>query len=412
MSFLNKTGLARLWANILALVNSKVDKVEGKGLSTNDFTNTYKDKLDELADFSGNYDDLNGRPSIIDSLDSTSTTDALSAAQGKALKKAIDSISGDIGDLGGGDMMKAAYDTDNDGIIDNSSRLEGHAASYFATAEHTHDQYLTEETDPTVPDHVKQITTTDITNWNKKSDFDGNYDNLTNKPTIPSKTSDLTNDVGFITQEDISSFGNGDMLKAIYDQDNDGKVDVAKNADYLGGIEADKYAKIAEVPNKLADLTDDATHRTVTDTEKAAWNEKVTQVPGKQLSTNDFTDEYKTKLDNINEGGGGIVTEEDPTVPAWAKNPTKPAYTAQEVGALPENTPLFSGDYNDLDNAPDITEDESGEFVITDPNGNIIFRSDAEGIETVKLFVQQLFINGSEVLSFDDSTTFIIDANL
>ena len=29
------------------------------------------------------------------------------------------------------------------------------------------------------------------------------------------------------------------------------------------------------------------------------------------------------------------VTETDPTVPAWAKQPTKPAYTADEVGALP-----------------------------------------------------------------------------
>lgn len=46
MSFLNKTGLARLWANILALVNSKVDKVEGKSLSTNDFTDDHKSKLE------------------------------------------------------------------------------------------------------------------------------------------------------------------------------------------------------------------------------------------------------------------------------------------------------------------------------------------------------------------------------
>ena len=30
------------------------------------------------------------------------------------------------------------------------------------------------------------------------------------------------------------------------------------------------------------------------------------------------------------------VTETDPTVPAWAKQPTKPTYTAAEVGALPD----------------------------------------------------------------------------
>lgn len=37
---------------------------------------------------------------------------------------------------------------------------------------------------------------------------------------------------------------------------------------------------------------------------------------------------------------GGIVEETDPTVPAWAKQPNKPAYTAEEVGALPKTTEI------------------------------------------------------------------------
>lgn len=45
MSVLNKSGLLRLWEHILALANNKVDKEEGKGLSTNDFTNEYKNML-------------------------------------------------------------------------------------------------------------------------------------------------------------------------------------------------------------------------------------------------------------------------------------------------------------------------------------------------------------------------------
>jgi hypothetical protein len=43
------------------------------------------------------------------------------------------------------------------------------------------------------------ITTSKITEWNNKSTFDGNYNSLTNKPTIPTKTSQLSNDSGFIT---------------------------------------------------------------------------------------------------------------------------------------------------------------------------------------------------------------------
>lgn len=38
----------------------------------------------------------------------------------------------------------------------------------------------------------------------------------------------------------------------------------------------------------------------------------------------------------------GITEETDPTVPDWAKQPSKPTYTADEVGALPNNTKIPS----------------------------------------------------------------------
>lgn len=37
-------------------IENKVDKEEGKGLTTNDFTNTYKEKLDSISELGG-YDD-------------------------------------------------------------------------------------------------------------------------------------------------------------------------------------------------------------------------------------------------------------------------------------------------------------------------------------------------------------------
>lgn len=58
------------------------------------------------------------------------------------------------------------------------------------------------ETDPTVPSHVKNIKESDIENWNKKSEFSGNYNDLTNKPTIPTvptKVSELENDKNYLT---------------------------------------------------------------------------------------------------------------------------------------------------------------------------------------------------------------------
>lgn len=40
--------------------------------------------------------------------------------------------------------------------------------------------------------------------------------------------------------------------------------------------------------------------------------------------------------------GNYLTSEQDPTVPKWAKQPQKPAYTAQEVGALPDTTHIPS----------------------------------------------------------------------
>ncbi len=49
-------------------------------------------------------------------------------------------------------------------------------------------------------------------------------------------------------------------------------------------------------------------------------------------SVNGQTGEVKLTADDV----GAIADETDPTVPDWAKQPTKPTYTAAEVGALPD----------------------------------------------------------------------------
>lgn len=49
-------------------------------------------------------------------------------------------------------------------------------------------------------------------------------------------------------------------------------------------------------------ITQDANNRFVSDTEKATWNGKVDKVPGKQLSTEDYTSAEKTKLVGIATG--------------------------------------------------------------------------------------------------------------
>lgn len=120
-------------ARIAALESGKVDKVEGKELSSNDFTDAYKTKLDGIAAQTNKYvlptataeiiggvkvganiSYSNGtislskanvtsalgytpptadtKVTINNTLTSTSTTEALAAAQGKALKDLIDAL--------------------------------------------------------------------------------------------------------------------------------------------------------------------------------------------------------------------------------------------------------------------------------------------------------------------------------
>lgn len=49
--YLDSNGLLYLWGKIKSLVSGKVDKVEGKGLSTNDFTTAEKTKLASLENY-------------------------------------------------------------------------------------------------------------------------------------------------------------------------------------------------------------------------------------------------------------------------------------------------------------------------------------------------------------------------
>lgn len=106
--------------------------------------------------------------------------------------------------------------------------------------------------------------------------------------------------------------GAGDMLASTYDPQGK-EQDIFQYAD-------DAVAAI-DVPTALAELTGDATHRTVTDAEKTTWS-------GKQNAIADLA----TIRSGAAAGATALQAETDPTVPAWAKAAQKPTYTAQEVG--------------------------------------------------------------------------------
>lgn len=55
MAWLDYDGLLYFWQKIKTKLADKVDKVDGKGLSTNDFSAAYKAKLDGIANGANNY---------------------------------------------------------------------------------------------------------------------------------------------------------------------------------------------------------------------------------------------------------------------------------------------------------------------------------------------------------------------
>lgn len=105
------------------------------------------------------------------------------------------------------------------------------------------------ETDPTVPSHVKNITQANIISWNNKSDFSGNYNDLTNKPTIPvvpTNVSAFTNDVGYLTQhQDIS--GKANKISVV--QTSASTIEINPNTFY-------KFGEVASLNITLASITD------------------------------------------------------------------------------------------------------------------------------------------------------------
>ena len=85
------------------------------GLSTGDMQARF-DSLGNLA-----IDKFNN---VVDNVGDTITNDSTKLPTMAAIVDYVVS-------MGGGDMVKAVYDTDNNGIVDNSERLAGHGPEYY-----------------------------------------------------------------------------------------------------------------------------------------------------------------------------------------------------------------------------------------------------------------------------------------
>lgn len=157
--------------------------------------------------------------------------------------------------------------------------------------------------------------------------------------------------------EDIGAQPKGDYLTAVpagYATEEFVKNKIAEAE--LGGEEVDlsDYAQKSELPTKVSQLENDKGYLTAVP-DGYAKTEDIPKKPadiGAQPAGNYLTsipEEYITESELDSKGYLTDFTESDPTVPAWAKEPSKPTYTASEVGALSESTKIPSK-VSDLDN--------------------------------------------------------------
>ena len=324
--------------------------------------------------FSGNYNDLTNKPTI------PSSTSDLTNDSGFITSSDIPAgFSGDYNDL-----------TNKPTIPTNNNQLTNGAG------------YITAADIPTSPDLTGYVQSGDnvsvlnndagyITAADVPAGFSGSYNDLTDKPSIPSNTSDLTNDSGFITASDIPAGFSGDY--------ND-------------------LTNTPSIPSNTSDLTNDSGFITSAETFSGDYNDltnkptiptnnnqltngagyiTLAEVPaGFSGSYNDLTDKPTIPTNNNQlTNGAGYTTFAEPGIYSNSGNPTLASgVTGAEVRSLiGAGTSSFDGNYNSLSNKPTIptlgnyantglyTFDGSGNFTAT---GNVTAYSDITLKENIK----------------------------
>ena len=337
MAFLDETGLAYFWNQILARLNKFVPAETGKGLSSNDYTTEEKEKLAGV--------ETGANKTTVDSaLSSTSTN----PVQNKIINTKFDSVQADID--------SKVDKVDGKGLSTND--LTATLKSNYDTA-YTHSQQA----------HATADAEKNVIVGVQKNGADLTVNSSTRKVniTVPTKTSELTNDSNFATISDVnaaktivdsalSSTSTNPVQNSAVKAALDGKVDTEQGkglstndltdslknnydaaythsqqahapdnaeANVITGIQkngtnltiANKKVNIT-VPTKITDLTNDSDFATTTQLDT-----KVDKVTGKGLSTNDYTTEEKTKLSNIEDGANKTVV--DTALSSTSTNPVQ-----------------------------------------------------------------------------------------
>lgn len=188
---------------------------------------------------------------------------------------------------GGGGMIYENATIEKDGLMskEDKTKLDGVApkANNYTHPSNHPATIITEDATH------KFITEAERTSWNAKSNFSGSYNDLTDKPNIPTKVSQLTNDRSFltsvpaeyITETELNAKGyvNAEHTHTQYVEKVEGKI--LSTNDYttaekqkLNGL--NNYTHPDNHPASI--ITQDANNRFCTDAEKTKWNGKQDEI--------------------------------------------------------------------------------------------------------------------------------------
>lgn len=320
--------------------NNKVDKDGNKVLSTNDFTNALKAKVDALVAQTSYKKLIYKEKKNTDFNNLTTagfytvqtTTNAPHSQYDYWSLIVLNSTSVDSGTY----VQQIAV---NEKADDKAIYVRKKASSWSS--------WIKLEANPNLSNYVtkvdgKGLSTNDYTKDDKRkvdsipdnAKFtDTTYDlsGYAKKTEVPTKVSALTNDSGYKTETEILSLiqsssklkkeivttlpstGKEDVIYLI--KDKDGQTgNIYTEYLWIGGafevigstkMDLSGYAKKTDIKTKLSDMETDDTHRLVTDAEKRTWNNKLSSVSGQDVSR------AKTKGYNTSDTWASLATSRD-----------------------------------------------------------------------------------------------------
>lgn len=174
---------------------------------------------------------------------------------------------------------------------------------------------------------------------------------LPDDTSIPSNTSDLNNDSGFITSSDIPVTSVNSKTGAVSLSASDVGALPSSTTIPQGTVTSVRVQATSPVNSSSSSAQSTTLNTTISladgygDTKNPYASKTKNYVlasPNGSNGTPSFRALVKADLPTLTASDvGAIATETDPTVPSWAKASSKPSYTASEVGAM-ASTQTFS----------------------------------------------------------------------